>query len=1223
MTTLAPASTNPSRWARWGRLPLALLAVVALWIGVVGAWLPSFLRPRIEAAATQALGEPVVIHDLHIHPLSWVVALDGLRVGPAALPILQVQKLEVQLSLESLWRLAPVLRRVSVVKPDLWIERQSANTFNFSALLARLQAQPQSAPVDSGPARFAVFNIVLQDGVVRYTDRVLGQSHRIDQLHLGVPFVSSLPSHIQVEVQPSLSAHVDGSPIQIKGSALPFYGEGFHAQVQLNADGMDVPHWLMAVQPFLPADLQIKAQSGRLDTALTVQFDARQPPAVPRLAIQGGFKLSQLDVGMVLPAAAGVSRADTAWTTLAVDGVDALPLERQVHVGSIALDGVRLQALLAPAPAQRPLGQKQQPATSGAPWAWRVGKLRINTGSLSLQPQNDMAKDKAWPTVAALRISAEGLSSDKSAVPASWHLEVRDDLDASLLAQGHVQLAKQLVDGHINLDKLPLQGWLRPLSRVVPLPLQVKQGQLAVQAQFSARLKTASALEPAQARLLSGHVRLSQLNAVPLNAKGGDHLQFDSLSVDGIQAQVDMSTRTSKPNDKDSASALNGITIERLDIAKLDAAITRGVKGDFFGLPINAGASKQAPAASQAQAQMALKALTCADCLIRFTDQAVSPSAQFELKQTSLNLADLSHDLSRPIKLDVSTVAQGRGRVQITGALTPEPLSLNARVRISGLDLAAVQPYIDPMANIRLVAARAQVDGQVDLQAEAQGGLKARYKGRLGIGELRVQDRVNDADFLKWQALTLDGVDMAWANQTLDADLGRIALQDFYGRVIINPDGHLNLAGIMRHEAGAEPRSLTTPQAKAASAPDALPAPAKVAQATSTAPKLRWQQVRLSKGRIDFTDNFIKPNYSAHLTQLEGDVSAVASSRPDPATINVSAAVDDGAPLLITGQVNPLGPKLYTDIQGSAKGIELTRLTPYAARYAGYGIDKGTLSVTVHYKVDGGKLEASNQIFLDQLTFGDKVDSPDATDLPVRFAVSLLQNRKGEIDVNLPISGSLDDPEFSVGGIIWHVLANLITKAVTAPFALLGGGDAGELGYVPFDPGSSSLTGAAQKVLDTLASKLNDRPGLKLEATGRADPAQDAQGLRQRYLDALLRAAKARSASQAPADVQIEPGEQSIWLAAAYKAAGIPKPTNLIGLAKTLPDKDMAALLMASAPVGAEALQSLANQRGDQVKAYLANKMPPERVLLTASKVGAVGLSDDKGPLSRVQFEIK
>jgi len=1229
MTTAQTASSPRPAWTRWRCWALALLAVAFAWTGLVGAWLPNWLKPRVEAAASEALGTPVRIQALHIQPLTWVVGLDGLSVGPAAAPILKVQQVQTQLSLESLWRFAPVLRRVSVVKPELWIERQSAQAFNFSPILARLQNQPKTPDTGGEPARFAVFNIELTDGLVRYTDRVLAQEHRIDQLRIGIPFVSSLPSHTQVHVQPLLAARIDGSPLQIKGKTLLF-DEGLRSEVQLNWDAVDVPHWLAAAQPFVPEAWRMQADSGRLDTALTLQFEARRPPAVPRLAIQGGFKLSQL--GLTLPTAPGLGRVEAGWETLAVEGVDALPLERQVRVGAVLLDGVRVQvrALRVPAAhqAKAPVA-KQAPAPAEVaptkPWAWRLDKLRVNTNKLDMQTVPDVKPGQAWPAIAAVRLSVDGLDAARAAKPASWQLDVRDEHAASLLAQGHVQVAQQLVDGQLNLSKVSLQPWAQALSGLVNLPVQVRQGELAMRAQLQARLQTASALEPAQARLLSGNVQLSQLGLHASQAASRDRILLDKLSVDGVQAELDLAA----------SPALRMLTVDHVDLHKLDAAVTRSAQGTFFGM--SPAGPDQAPVttatrSAQPQPQITLKALNCSDCQLQLQDQTVSPAGRIEVHQTRLSLADLSNDLSRPVQLTLDTLAQGRGRIQIKGAVTPQPLAVNARVDLTALDLAGVQPYIDPLVNIRLAAGKAQASGQLSLQMPVAGPLQTRYRGRLGINALRVNDRVNEADFLSWQALSLDGVDIALAGQAVDANLGRITLKDFFGRLIINPNGQLNLAGIMRSEAGGETRSLTTPEPKVDVAKPAAPVdpvvPLASAAATASspaapAPKLRWQQIQLSKGRVAFTDNFIKPNYSARLTQVEGEVSAVASTKPEPATIKISGAVDDAAPLLVTGQIHPLGPQLYTDIQGSAKGIELTRLTPYAARYAGYGIEKGTLSVTVKYKVDGGKLEASNQIFLDQLTFGEKVNSPDATGLPVLFAVSLLQNRRGEIDVNLPISGSLDDPQFSVGGIIWHVIANLITKAVTAPFALLAGGDAQELGHVAFDAGSASLNDAARQRLDTLADKLMDRPALKLEATGRADPAQDTEGLRRIHVNRLLRLAKSKATGQPMPETRVAPEERLTWLSAAYKAADIKKPRNLIGLAKTLPPEEMESLLMASANVGDEALRTLANQRGDQVKAYLASKMPPERILLTASKVGVAGLPEDKGPSTRVQFEIK
>jgi hypothetical protein len=1236
----AISPSGQGAWSRWRRPLLILAGMAALWTVLVGMWLPGWLRPRIEQAAAQALGTPVSLKALQISPWRGEVVLNGLAVGPVAAPILRIEQAQAQLSLESVWRLAPVLRRVRIDKPELWIERQSVDRFNFSAVLDKLTA-PSPKPAsdsDTDAVRFAVFNIELHDGLIRYDDRVLNQAHRVDQLHIGVPFVSNLPSYVNVDVKPQLSARVDGSALSIVGDALPFT-EGMRSAVHVKWDAVDVPHWIKVAQPFVPKPWQLEASDGRLDADLTLKFEARKPPAVPKLTVEGGFTLSKL--ALRWPHAPMLGQVEAGWQSLEIRGLDAQPLERQLKVGAVLLDGVQWRnrplasqaigktppMLSAKAPASAASKSTTGSSPAAAPWAWQIGQLQLNVARLDVQTE----AMQAWPVIDLLRVKVDGLSSDAKAAPARWQLNVHDEHDASLLAQGHVQAARQIVDAQIKLSKAQISPWLAPLAPSLQLPFRVEQGQLGVQAQLDARLKAASALEPAQIRLMAGHVAINQLRAPAAQRGSSDHLALDELSLDGIQVQLDLTQ----------GAALRGVSADKLSFSKLDVAITRGPKGELLGvLPKAARATDKLagkPVATGREPRrdlapalpFSLKALHCSACQFAFRDQSVGPYAAFELHQTDLHVADLSQDLSRPISLELDTLAQGKGRVRIKGTVKPQPLQVDARINMAGLDLRAIQPYIDPMVNIRLAGAKAHMDGQVKLDMPLNSGMQLRYRGRAGLSDVRVLDRVNDADLLSWQALTLDGADVAVRGDDVDANLGRIALKDFYGRIIINPNGQLNVAGIMRHEAGAQARSLTTPEAPALAVASAVVPPSAPASAAAlatrskAAPTLRWQQIQLSKGRVDFTDNFIKPNYSARLTQVEGDVSAVSSSRPEPAKVKISGAVDDAAPLLVTGQLHPLGPKLYTDIEASAKGIELTRLTPYAARYAGYAIDKGALSINVHYKVDGGKLEASNHVFLDQLTFGEKTDSPDATKLPVLFAVSLLKNSKGEIDINLPISGSLDDPQFSVGSIIWRVLANLITKAVTAPFALLSGGGTEELGYVAFDAGQSELSGSARQSLDTLATKLLDRPALKLAATGRADADVDLEGLRQAHVEGLMRAAKAKATGGGAADMQLTAAERGTWLAAAYKAADIKKPRNPIGIAKALPDADMMALLKAAAPVNNESLLTLANQRGDQVKAYLAHKLPLERVLLTASRVGKGGLPEDKGPASRVQFDIK
>ena len=336
----------------------------------------------------------------------------------------------------------------------------------------------------------------------------------------------------------------------------------------------------------------------------------------------------------------------------------------------------------------------------------------------------------------------------------------------------------------------------------------------------------------------------------------------------------------------------------------------------------------------------------------------------------------------------------------------------------------------------------------------------------------------------------------------------------------------------------------------------------------------------------------------------------------------------------MTGSVDPLAATLFTDISAEAKDIELTRLTPYAVKYAGYAIERGKLSMTVKYHIENGKLDASNKLFLDQLAFGPH-DPGSAADLPVRLAVALLANSKGEINVELPISGSLSDPQFSIGGVLWRTLLNLIARAVTSPFALIGsafgGPGNGELGYIQFKPGVSDLTDMGKTKLEILAKALADRPALKLDIIGRYDPATDADGLKKDHLLDRLEDRKAKDQSKSGErltrdQVTIEPGaEYAKYLAQVYDDTKLPdKPRNVIGLAKTLPNEEMERLLLADIKLDPNDPRWLAEARADVVRHYIegTGKIAAGRVFLVTPKLNADGIKDQGVP-NRVDFSIR
>jgi len=531
--------------------------------------------------------------------------------------------------------------------------------------------------------------------------------------------------------------------------------------------------------------------------------------------------------------------------------------------------------------------------------------------------------------------------------------------------------------------------------------------------------------------------------------------------------------------------------------------------------------------------------------------------------------------------------------------VTTNSFKHDARVDASGLALVPLKPYVESRVNVVLTGGVVAAKGQLAVDASDPAGAKASWKGNVAVADFAALDKPTSSDLARWKALALDGLDVATAPFRLS--VARIGLDDYYARVIVYQDGTLNLTRLLTPGRAPEP------------APGPAAAPAPIVPEKREALPIAIGKLELAHGNVNLSDFFVRPNYAANLTDVAGTITATSAEQAGD--VAISARVDRTAPVEVSGRIQPFAKELSLDLTAKARDVDLPPLTPYSVKYAGYGIEKGKLTFDVHYKIEDRKLTATNRLVLDQLTFNrERIDSPTATKLPVLLAVSLLQDRNGVIDLQLPISGTLDDPKFSVFGIIVQVIVNLIGKAATAPFALLasafGGGP--ELSTVPFAPGSDRLGDEGGKRVETLGKALADRPGLKLEIGGRADPVGDRSALVNASVDDALKHAKMKSlaaSGQAPASLEavtVAPEERLRWLTAAYQDAPIKtRPRNVIGMLKELPPADMEAMLVANVKVDDDALKLLANARAQAVKDALAAKgIAGDRMFLTAPKFG-------------------
>jgi hypothetical protein len=609
---------------------------------------------------------------------------------------------------------------------------------------------------------------------------------------------------------------------------------------------------------------------------------------------------------------------------------------------------------------------------------------------------------------------------------------------------------------------------------------------------------------------------------------------------------------------------------------------------------------------------------------IKAEDQTPAEPVTMMIDEIQLKANNLSTAEGQKGNASLALRLNQKGAISTEGVIGINPISANFKMSLKDIEVKPFQPYFTDKVKITVTDGALSTTGNLTLGFSDKKELKATYSGGASLNHFASIDKLNAEDVLKMESLAFD--DIHFDSNPFSMDVKGIALSNFYARVLIHPDGKLNLQEILaKEEANKEAPSKkeTPPPEKKGTEPAKEKEPPK---------NIKIGNITLQGGTIDFSDRSVKPDYSAKLTEIGGRISGLSSEETTMADVELRGKLGDYAPLEITGEINPLKEDLYVDIKARFKDMELSPTTPYAAKYVGYTVEKGKLSFDLKYLIVKKKLESQNYIFLDHLTLGEKVESPHATKLPVKLAIALLRDRNGEVKLDIPVTGSLDDPKFSVWGIILKIIVNLLAKAATSPFALLGAifGGGEELSYLEFDYGIFTIAETNTKKIDTLVKALSDRPALNLDIEGHVDLERDREALKQLLFQRKLKAQKLREMVKkgtpvVPVDeVKIEKQEYEKYLKMAYKEEKFPKPRNILGIAKDLPVPEMEKLMLTHIEIRDSDLRSLASQRAMIVKDTIlkTGKIESERIFIIEPKSLAPE-KKEKLKDSRVEFKLK
>lgn len=626
------------------------------------------------------------------------------------------------------------------------------------------------------------------------------------------------------------------------------------------------------------------------------------------------------------------------------------------------------------------------------------------------------------------------------------------------------------------------------------------------------------------------------------------------LMLNMPQGNVEISHLQSRINGASVMSALFNkpvATLEKLDIANgeislanqkagIQSIVLSGLKTEVIkpaNEPLNwqsilkpaAAVSNKAGSAAAKQNgktdwAVSLKKLALDNASLHIEDRSTTVPMQLDIEKATFEVQDASLDLSRPLPIKAAFRLKQGGQFNTQGKLTPSPLKANVDLKLTQFAIKPLSPYINQQAMLKLS------DGSLDIAAKlsAKEGkqLALAFNGGFSINRLALLEETSNASFLQWERVSSKNLTVTLAPDLVS--MSELQVIKPKGEIIIHEDGSMNLTRILRNQPAAalspaagkarpsKPAAATakaantsaaqaaltsgaaTPQAPAQNTAE-LPAPAASSSPAPAFP-VNIDTVRIENGELDFADLSLTPQFGTDMHSLTGVINGVSTNPASVAQVELDGKVDEYGAARIRGSIQPFDASNFTDLKLSFKNLEMNRLTPYSGKFAGRHIDSGKLSVDLEYKIKQRQLLGENKFIINKLKLGERVNSAEAANLPLDLAIAILEDSDGVIDLDLPISGSLDDPKFSYGSIVWKAIRNVLSKIITSPFRALGklfGSGAEKLEAIAFEAGTSALAPPEREKIKTVAEALNKRHGLALGIAPGYDTAVDTRAIQE------------------------------------------------------------------------------------------------------------------------------
>lgn len=1182
-------------------------AVLVILYTVAGFFiLPAMSKKIITEKLSSALNRPVTIEKIRVNPYSLTFEVIGFAVKEKdASEFIAADRLFANASILSLFTFSGVLSQFQIDNPAVKIVRNKNGTFNFTDLLEQGgQKQAEAGQSDQGSKipSFTIENFGLTGGKIMLDDQPTKVFHEIKDLSFSIPIISSKPRNKEKQVQSSVDLSANGSEFKIKASGTPF-NEGMASEFEIMTGNIDLRHYLSYIP--LPEGLELAAIDINLDAKLSFKKTGK------KLELGLDTKINVLNTRILDEHKKGLVSLPKIFAHVKSQDI----FSRVIHVPSITVASPQIEVKRdeqANLNLLRYIPQKDEPPENPAVQSdslqnnekrvvLTLDRFGITDARINFE---DLSEDKLFRTVLSpLNFNLTGFKLTET-VLGEFDLEFTTASQEKVATRGRFDLLPLNIDGTVSVSDLKIENFSPYFEKFIHVDLagagvnldsdfKIFKKDDALDAQVTAKKLLLTDIDIKDRKTKQSIVSMPELKVTG----AGFHFLDRKITSGRIETRMG---QIQVIRDKD--GIINLVPpIKAADKKEADQAVAEPGKEE-----------------SSNPWDITLEEFDLEGYSIGFDDNVPVDAVHLSFSDISVNAAQLHTTGEKAGDVSAEMKFNDNGRISLKGKAIPKNLSADLEVVLDKLDIKSVQPYFAEAVKIMVTQGNMNTKGRIKLDLAQDAKSMLSFAGEASVSDFVSLDRKSAKDFFKCNSFYLAGVNVSLFPVNLS--VRDVSLTDFYSLIRVDEKGSLNLSDIFTTRDAPEDEMIEGVESEPQQATDG-----------AQPPQIKVASVTLQGGHLDFSDFMATPNFHATMKDIAGSVKGLSSDQDTKAILHLKGLHGNSSPLDITGFINPLAARKYVDIGLTFKDIELSRFTPYAAKYLGYKIEKGKLVLDLKYLIDGNALTSENKVRFDNFTLGESIKSEHATSLPVGLAISLLKDSNDQINLDLPVKGQLDDPEFKVGSIVLKMVANLILKVVTSPFSIIGAmfGGGEDLGYAEFAFGDSKLDGSDTIKLDTLAKILLEKPGINLEIQGSFNPEKDAQSLKQIAWTDLLKTLKFKQLVEQgsditkTADVKIDEEEMPLLIETAYEEAAFPKPRDEQGIEKELDIEEKKKLLITNIDISEDDLRQLAMRRSEAIKEYLVTNsaVEKERIFLLEPKAGDVG--DETLSQARVIFLLK